>query len=99
MPRDGPNRDAVAGVAPGAESVIVPDDRNASRRLEPMAKGPDRDQIRGQRRSAGNEEARSDLRSGLKMSAGTAYRIPSESSHASHPRSPSTTRRRMRQDR
>jgi len=30
------------------------------------------------------------------MRLGTAYRIPSETSHASHPRSPSTSRRRMR---
>jgi len=33
------------------------------------------------------------------MRLGTAYRIPSEKSHVSQPRSPSTSKRRMRQDR
>ena len=37
-------------------------------------------------------------RIGPAMNAGTAYRIPSETSHASQSRSRSTTKRRMRQD-
>ena len=48
-----------------------------------------------------NNEARSELRSGRNGEIGTAYRIPSETSHVSQPRTRSTTKRhmrRMRQD-
>jgi hypothetical protein len=44
----------------------------------------------------GKRKARSELRSGLKMRPGTAYRIPGNSSHESQPRLRSAAKRRMR---
>jgi hypothetical protein len=53
------------------------------------------------RRAAGTEEPDPSVDRAQSGESGTAYRIPSETSHAPHPRSPSTSKgnmRRMRQD-
>ena len=69
---------------------------DAVRRLDGVLSGRLRVQMRVRRIPQPRRSPDSRSQSGPEVEIGTAYRISRESSHASHPRSPSTARRRMR---
>lgn len=76
---------------------------DAVRRLDEVLRVAPRLGVRTgvQRRKRTRRSPDSRSESGLGVKIGTAYRIPGETSHASQPRSPSTSKRhmrRMRQD-
>jgi hypothetical protein len=68
----------------------------AVRRLDGVLCGRLRVQVRVRRIPRPRKGPDSRSESEIRDEIGTAYRIPSETSHASQPRSPSTSRRRMR---
>jgi Protein of unknown function (DUF402) len=65
--------------------------------VEAGASGPDKGPDKGpNRRAAGTKEPDPSVDRADEGEIGTAYRIPGETSHVSQPRSPSTSKRRMR---